>query len=299
MANDLDFADNRTVLIALVIEVFLYGIYIPLLFVCLWIMISREDAPNWKLIAPLIAMSMISTTHVAVSLYLFIQHFLNLDQQSPATVVAFGLYDALNLIGDGIVIYRCYVICDSRLRVVTLPVMFLLAGTSGGICSTVSFGFGYNSFSALTERLGLASRSLSLVLNATCTGLITHRIWSRTRMVFPIIGPRRAAKCYAVLMIAVESAALYTVAMAVLIGVYAGRALNVAQVPFQVNIQIVCIVPTLMPCRYLTGPRTVHRPYLRKTIMDVEQACSAQVPSLLCDTSSEVDHGVVALRAHQ
>ncbi|KDQ06393.1 hypothetical protein BOTBODRAFT_181632 [Botryobasidium botryosum FD-172 SS1] len=262
MASYLNSAKTLALLIALVAEVLLYGIYVPLFFVCLWVMVSRNDPPKWKLIAPLTMMFILSTIHTAVVLYLFIESFIQspspkehfLDQQYPLVVLTYALYDALNFIGDGIVltgtqIYRTYIICDSGFRVVALPIMLHLASTSMGAYSTASLALGKNSFSPATEKLSLAGYSLSLVLNVACTALITHRIWTSTRMISPLIGSQRAAKCYAVLQIIIESAAIYTVAMAVLISTYASRAPDAAQVSFQINVQIVCIVPTLILVR--------------------------------------------------
>ncbi|KDQ06402.1 hypothetical protein BOTBODRAFT_181640 [Botryobasidium botryosum FD-172 SS1] len=169
-----------------------------------------------------------------------------LAQKYPVVILTYALYDALNFIGDGIVVYRCYVICDSRFRVVALPTMLLLAGTPMGVYSIASFAFGRNSFSLVTEKFSLTSYCSSFVLNVARTALTTYRIWTPTCMTPPLLGSRRTAKCYAVLIIIVESAAVYAVAMAVLIGTYAGHAPDAAQISSQVNAQIVCIVPTLI-----------------------------------------------------
>jgi len=59
-----------------------------------------------------------------------------------------------------------------------------------------------------------------------------------------------------VLAIIVESAALYTIATAVLIGTYAGHSPNAARISFQINVQIVCIVPTLILVRAGLSPKT-------------------------------------------
>ncbi|KDQ06404.1 hypothetical protein BOTBODRAFT_168092 [Botryobasidium botryosum FD-172 SS1] len=278
MASDPDFVDALAVFAGLVAEIFLYGVYAPLFFVCLWVMLSRKDAPNWKLIAPLVAMFILSTAHVAVVIYIFVEVVLVYRIHSPfapeigrahplpikppgsqegfylgrdqylAGFAANGLYTVLNLIGDGIVIYRYHVICDSGFKVVVLPIMLLLASTSMGV-STASIAVGRNSFSPVVQKLSLTGYSLSLVLNVACTALIAHRIWTSTRLISPLVSSRRAVKCYAVLGIIVESAAVYTVSMAVLIGTYAGRVPNATQVVSLMNVQIACIVPTLMLVR--------------------------------------------------
>ncbi|KDQ14410.1 hypothetical protein BOTBODRAFT_350707 [Botryobasidium botryosum FD-172 SS1] len=250
-------AQNVEILMGLVAEVLLYGIYMPLFSVCTWIMISRKEAPKWKLIAPLIVMFILSTTHIAVALYSFIESFMPPsnpkdhsyhDHQIFSTVVAaYGLYNMLNFIGDGIVIYRCYVICNS-FKVVVLPIVLHLASTVMGIYSTASFERN-SSPATTTGKFGLIGYCLSLVLNVACTGLIAHRIWTSTRMISPLVGSQRAAKCYEVLGIIIESAALYIVAMVVLIGTYVAHTPGASQLAFQIVVQIVCIVPTLMLVR--------------------------------------------------
>ncbi|KDQ19691.1 hypothetical protein BOTBODRAFT_170743 [Botryobasidium botryosum FD-172 SS1] len=259
MAGDLDSVYNLAALIALVVEASLYGVYVPLFFVCLWIMVSRKDIPNWKLIVPLVTMFILSTTHIAVTFYIFIESFMessspkDLDCLYPALTATDGLYNVLNFIGDGIVIYRCYVICSSGFMTVASLILLHLAATSTGICSTAIFGSVHYSLFPMTEKLGLTSRCLSLVLNATCTGLITHRILNSTRMISPVIGPRRAARCYVALVIIVESAALYTIVMAVLIGTYAARAPTAAVISYQMSTQIVVLH---CPDTYASARRT-------------------------------------------
>ncbi|KDQ06394.1 hypothetical protein BOTBODRAFT_254458 [Botryobasidium botryosum FD-172 SS1] len=274
--------DNLAILITLAAEILFYGMYVPLFFVCLWVMLSRKDAPNWKLIAPLITMFILSTAHIAVALYALIESFIRLpssmeglysgmlrvtptysyihhsslvdlgQDRRAGVIVGYGLYNALNFIGDGIVIYRCYVICDSGLRVVALPIMLLFASTSTGVYSTASvasLAFEHNPFSPMSEHVSLASLCLSLVLNVACTGLITHRVWASARMISPVIGSRRAAKCYVVLAIIIESAAICAISTAAVIGTYASQSWDATEIAFQINVQILCIVPALMLVR--------------------------------------------------
>ncbi|KDQ14411.1 hypothetical protein BOTBODRAFT_350720 [Botryobasidium botryosum FD-172 SS1] len=251
----LDPTQNMEILMGLAAEVLFYGIYVPLFFVCLWIMVSRKEAPKWELVAPIITMFILSTVHVGVALYSFVETFMQssnpkerlyFDRQFSAVVASYGLYNVLNFIGDGIVIYRCYVICDS-FKVVILPIVLHLISTVQGIYSTASFG--RNAFSATTWEIGLTGYCLSLIVNVACTGLIAHRIWTSTRMISPLVGSQRAAKCYEVLGIIIESAVLYTIAMAVLIGTYVSRLPGPSQLAFQMIVQVVCIVPTLMLVR--------------------------------------------------
>ncbi|KDQ06403.1 hypothetical protein BOTBODRAFT_181641 [Botryobasidium botryosum FD-172 SS1] len=249
MASDSDFVDVLTTFIAIFAEIFLYGIYALLFFVCLWVMLFRNNAPNWKLITPLVTMFIVSTAHFAVALYAIIEAFVQLPSskdghiQDSAVIAAYGLYNVLSFIGDGIVIYRYHVICDSGFKIVVLPIMLFLANTSLGIYSTASLAFEQGPFWTTAQHFTLATLCSSLVLNTVCTGLITHRIWASTRIISPAIGSRHAAKCYAVLAIIVESAAIWTISTAVVIGTYVGHAPHAVVISFEINVQIVVRSP--------------------------------------------------------
>lgn len=74
--------------------------------------------------------------------------------------------------------------------------------------------------SAILSHLRVAGFSLLLALNIVCTLLISYRLWSSAQRVGAAFSARRMNKYYGVLVVIAESAALYTVAVALYLGFF-------------------------------------------------------------------------------
>ena len=77
---------------------------------------------------------------------------------------------------------------------------------------------------------------LSLTLNLLCTCLIVYRIGRSARIIAPV-SRRRMGNYVGILAVLVESAAIYTVAVAVFIGCYLSK-ISAQTILFNMNVQI-------------------------------------------------------------
>ncbi|KDQ17243.1 hypothetical protein BOTBODRAFT_30059 [Botryobasidium botryosum FD-172 SS1] len=261
-----DLSRSEAVLIAVLTETILYGIYVPIFATCLWIIFSKQFGPrrrvNLMLLGPAVTMFLLSTLHVAVGLRRLVEGFVQAPQadvyfadlQTWTYYATTALYFTITFVGDSVVIYRCYLIWEANLAVVALPILMLLASTIMGYYTVAGSHFikpGQSAFAARIATSGRTALCLSLALNVICTGLIVLRIWLSTRHFAPYVG-RRVGRYYSALAVIVESAAIYTVSIAVYLGLYI-RQVRAFTILSSMNAQIMCIVQVLILVRVGLG----------------------------------------------
>ncbi|KDQ17244.1 hypothetical protein BOTBODRAFT_172306 [Botryobasidium botryosum FD-172 SS1] len=249
-----DLSRSEAVLIAVWTETLLYGIYVPLFVACLWVTWSRKLRVNWKLFAPAIVMFMLSTIHMGGFILSPIPSDFFKDYHTWIYHADLALYVTIALVGDSVVIYRAYAIWDSKFSVVAAPIAMLIASTTSGYYAVAGVNTIQSGQTANIPRVSDFLRTemiLSLALNLTCTSLIAFRIGSSARVVAPLSRSRMSAY-YGVLAIIIESAAIYTVSVAIFIGCYLAE-IGAQTILFNMNVQIMCIVQALILVRVGMG----------------------------------------------
>jgi len=260
-----DLVYHEAVLVGIWLETLVYGIYVPLFFTCIWIVLYRRGVRpvNWKLLGPAIVMFILSTVHIGVGIRRLIEGFVQspnpalyyADLQRWKNVWSDAIYVTINLIGDSIVIYRCYVVWNYQKRVIVLPLLCLIGSVVTGIYAVIGFHYVKPGDTAFVMRISAFARAdfvLSLVVNVMCTGLIAFHIWRSARFIGPHLGRQHVGVYYGALAVIVESAAIYTLSMAIYIGLYVSE-MNAQYVLYLVNTQIIGIVPTLILVRVGLG----------------------------------------------
>lgn len=88
-----------------------------------------------------------------------------------------GCNELTNLIGDGLLLYRCFVIYNNNFWVVLFPILLYLGSASMGIMLLVQSAVpDSNFFHGKTVSFGTPWAALSVTLNVLLTCLITYRI---------------------------------------------------------------------------------------------------------------------------
>ncbi|TFK53902.1 hypothetical protein OE88DRAFT_1805751 [Heliocybe sulcata] len=108
------------------------------------------------------------------------------------------LVPCTNLIADGLLVWRCYVLYNRRISVVIGPVVLLVAGTACGLATAVLQNNQYwirfhqpvnsttpppqwSTLGLQLEKTNSAMYITSAITNASMSGLIALRIWKATR----------------------------------------------------------------------------------------------------------------------
>jgi hypothetical protein len=134
---------------------------------------------------------------------------------SMLSVMKTSVYLIETLASDLFILYRCYVVWNSNLFVIILPILLYLADAGTGIAAvwTLSQLTTRQSpeFSLEQERITNSFFSCTLAVNTVCTGLIAFRIWRTQRQTRDA---KMGANLSHVSIIVIESGAIYLTLLA-------------------------------------------------------------------------------------
>ncbi|KAJ7499647.1 hypothetical protein FB451DRAFT_1385335 [Mycena latifolia] len=248
----------------------LYGINVVLYVCCIRVLYHRGLAGiNGILLILATLQFMISTGHNVTCLVQLIRGFITnggtssgpflyfLDMASTEHVLQEGFYIANSVIGDGILIWRMFIVWN-RNWWLCAPFLALLTATTGQyFCArpfwTEPFSSvcGYIAIAQLAHfspvdpvflaALGhwiLSTWSLSLVTQVGATLLIAYRIWADTAW-----GLKTSSKHANAFWMVVESGAVYSCTTVILLSLYVAK-LNCGAIVGGALGQISCIIPT-------------------------------------------------------
>ncbi|KAL4261810.1 hypothetical protein AB1N83_006452 [Pleurotus pulmonarius] len=228
----MDIALDKASILALFFETLLYGIYLVLFCLMLLVVLLRKESgktQRHRLVPLSIVMMIIATTSLIIDLVRAIQAFVVKDGKQIDAIAYYSaishplhlaegvLYVTQTILGDAIMIWRCYVILDQRLLVL-IPNLIVLAVNSGVGYSVVWEMWRASSGITIFQSgspLIMTFFALTMCINVACTTAIAWRIY-RTRS--PLIKRTRLTP---VLLAFVESGALYASSLLALMIAYA------------------------------------------------------------------------------
>jgi len=174
-------------------------------------------------------MFLLATAHMVVNLYRFIRGFvLHLNPEGPFfyffdfsrwdNVTHNAMLCIMTWLGDGLVIYRCYVIWDRKLWVTILPVILLILSISSN--TALLFWFTHPGSQRLSDVLQLMATvyPFAFAQNTITTGMIAFKIWRQHRASTVLgVTSNSPLDLLGVMRIIVESAMIYTLQLLILI----------------------------------------------------------------------------------
>ncbi|CAE6509554.1 unnamed protein product [Rhizoctonia solani] len=284
---------KTAVLVGVWTETALWGIFFVLYSTCVYVLVHKR-APQTIQWIPLFTASLLfllATFHLALQLRK-VHEGLVLRVNEPGgsdayfmdigrwlNVTADAVYATMILVGDSVVIHRCFLIWGNRIRVILVPIILVLCTAVSGYAAVWLFTKLPPHGTALEGPIAKCATTtflLSLVTNILTTGLISYRILATARKVSASIDIRPYMGGLAVV---VESAAIYTTALVVYLIVYVSRT-NAQYILFCALCPIIGIVPTLIIVRVGLG-------LTRSPQIDVEGPPST--PSPTCDIYPPTD----------
>ncbi|KAI0652663.1 hypothetical protein C8Q79DRAFT_1005830 [Trametes meyenii] len=228
------FSAAESKLVSIFVQSILYGLYAALFVLTTNALLWKRPA-GYPLRTDMLVISLlmfvIATTHVATNFSRIILAFV-IHANAPGGPAAFfnqlsnftqmfgsTLYVAQTLLGDAMVLYRCYLVWERRVWVVAFPGVLLLGSTATGVGILYAFDRVDPQASIFVVQLGhwiTAFFSMTFSTNVICTSLVAYRIWAinRTHLSF-----RHRALRPAMILI-VESGALYSATLLALLVLY-------------------------------------------------------------------------------
>ncbi|KAI1793718.1 hypothetical protein LXA43DRAFT_1073066 [Ganoderma leucocontextum] len=238
-SNEARFPIARASLIALFTESLLFGAFTVLYGIAIWILLYREkkrsqSTLNKRLFATSTVMWILSVTHLAIDLQRADQAFVVEGGKpngatdffntlnNPTLVAKDVIYVTLTLVGDTFVTYRLFVVWNhSWLIIVASSVLVLATAVAGyGACAEIGLVKGVGViFAKSIAAWGEAFFALSLTTNMLATILIAGRIMWMNRRVKTYCAATGMSH-WDVIETLVQSAAVYSAALASLLGTY-------------------------------------------------------------------------------
>ncbi|KAL4261811.1 hypothetical protein AB1N83_006453 [Pleurotus pulmonarius] len=211
---------DKAAILALFLETLLYGIYLALCCLTFLVLVLRGEngrKQRYRLVPLCIVMMILASASLIIDFVRVMQAFV-VKNGRPIDAIAYYsvishplhlvkgvLYVTQIILGDAIVVWRCYVILDRRLLVLIPNLVVVLV--NAGVGYTEVWELQKASSWTTTLRSGspliMSFCTLTLCINVTCTAAVAWRIY-RTRS--PLIKRTRLTP---ILLAFVESGALY------------------------------------------------------------------------------------------
>lgn len=230
------FPPDEAKLVSIFVQTFLYGAYSVLFAITTWLFF-RGSTRNALFIARrrmlLVSISLfaIATAHVSVNFTRIIKAFI-VYRNAPGGPASFfnrlseftqmfgsTLYVAQTLLGDALVIWRCYLAWDKNLFVIGFPILLLFGSTVTGIGILYYFDRVVPQADIFVKQLQqwiISFFSMTLATNLIGTGLVAYRLWHINNKGFK----QSHRRLYPVLLVIVESGAIYSAALLILLILY-------------------------------------------------------------------------------
>ncbi|KIK47329.1 hypothetical protein CY34DRAFT_264838 [Suillus luteus UH-Slu-Lm8-n1] len=219
---------DTVAIVSLMLTSILYGFSVLMFMGTTWTFtyIQRIQDVNRPIAAVAILMFLLSTVHIVVVVIRTEDGLVKYRDTFPGGPVAFfadvsqetfvvkcAIYVLQTLLGDGVMIYRCYVVWKS-VRVINLPCVMWCGVATFGVCWTYNYSqAGSNFGSIFTGETGhwvTAFLVFTLTANLLTTGLLAYRIWTIERSVAAI---RSTKGKMPIIWVLVDAALLYSMAL--------------------------------------------------------------------------------------
>ncbi|KAJ7617053.1 hypothetical protein FB45DRAFT_933337 [Roridomyces roridus] len=226
-----DLSIDKASLIALIIESVNIGISTTLSIATSLIILNKPKTSNrnWHLLGTLALIWALSIAHWIIDITRAYQGFIEAPEgaiayyglvSNPLEAAKDGVYITVTLVADHFMIYRVWMVWNRNWYIAVLPILLWIGGAVSGYTVThllLLAGHGDLFVSSLAP-WALTFFAMSLTLNVVCTLLIAGRIlWTHMKVRIVRTG---GSYVFTVLTVLVESAALYSLSLAVLLTLY-------------------------------------------------------------------------------
>ncbi|KAJ6495812.1 hypothetical protein C8R47DRAFT_373389 [Mycena vitilis] len=223
------FPPQEAKLVSIFVQTLLYGVYSVLFFTTTWILLSKAP-PRRTLLGISLLMFVVATMHVAVNFTRIIKAFIGFADApgGPASfynllaettqMLGSTLYVIQTLVGDALVLYRCYLVWERSLLIIAFPFALLLGSTATGIGILWAFDKVGRAeiFAEELSRWITSFFSMTFATNVICTALVAYRVWSINKKHVSF----RVHKLRPLMLLIVESGAIYSATLMVLLILY-------------------------------------------------------------------------------
>ncbi|KAG2144678.1 uncharacterized protein EDB93DRAFT_530025 [Suillus bovinus] len=225
MASGKGIPEDGAELMSLVLESILYGFSVLMFIGTIWALTYKRHMRdvNHPITAVAVLLLVLSTVHMVVGTIRTEERLVQHNKFPGVPVVFFSretfmihnmIYVLQTLLGDGVVIYRCYVVWRT-VWVIILPSMLWCGIAVTGVYSIHNYldttGISGHDFNYATRKWTVMFYTLTLATNLLSSGLLAYRIWKIERNVASIRAMKTTTT--SILRVVVDTAILYSIAL--------------------------------------------------------------------------------------
>ncbi|THH14649.1 hypothetical protein EW146_g5708 [Bondarzewia mesenterica] len=212
--------------LALFLETFAYGTFFTLCSITVFILLRNYRDSTRKtgfLLTVALLMLVLATAHLSIDFVrafdaFAVQHSENGADgyydvlSNPLFVAKTFIYWAQTLLGDGVIIWHCYVIYAKCLLVVVPPILFVFLAFAAGIIDINTLMHSkLETTIFMTVPPWISTFFVAtLLINVYCTFMISWRIYTSISVSFPSGSGFGAGNLFPAMIVIIESGALYT-----------------------------------------------------------------------------------------
>jgi len=228
------FTADESKLVSIFIQTLLYGAYVVLFIITYWVLLYRRPHGRPVLKSMLlisIVMFVLATMHIGVNYTRIYKAFIILRNEPGGPAAFFNelseftqifgstIYVAQTLVGDSVVLLRCYIVWGRRFSIIAFPLLLLMGSTATGVGILFSFARVVPEAEIFVVQLSqwiVSFFSMTLATNIICTALVGFRIWFVNRQNMVLFGHSMRP----VLLLVIESGAVYSATLLTLLILY-------------------------------------------------------------------------------
>ncbi|ESK82340.1 hypothetical protein Moror_2222 [Moniliophthora roreri MCA 2997] len=155
------------------------------------------------------------------------------------SVLRLVLYCTNNAVADALLVYRLYVMWNFHVKVAIGPILLLALATACGYRAAWGLSQkGGDAYAADIYTWELVSFTFSLVLNIIVTSLIAEHLWRFGKKTATTLGQRHSRRYNHAMAIIVESGAIYSVCVFILVITYATKTNGSGMNPFLIIVRV-------------------------------------------------------------
>ncbi|KAF9238251.1 hypothetical protein BU15DRAFT_47951 [Melanogaster broomeanus] len=235
-------AVDKAELVATLLEALLYGFSLLMFGGAIWALVTQrsQNQLNYKMLIVACLLLLFSTAHLVISIIRVVEGLIIYRDAFPdgsmgyfshprhwTTVSGGSVYAAQTLIGDGVILHRCYSVWQSKL-VLVLPVLLWCGVVFTGIAipyvasrtdapsAAVSAVLPNHVFIGTISHWITAFYALTFTTNLFTTILLAYRIWSVDHYA-TCVRSSRSSQLRPILRVIVDAGAIYSVALLVVL----------------------------------------------------------------------------------
>ncbi|KAG1822249.1 hypothetical protein EV424DRAFT_1511281 [Suillus variegatus] len=218
---------DTAVIMSSVLEGILYGFSVLMFLGTIWIIIykRRTRDVNRPAVAVATLLFLLSTAHMVVGIIRIEDGLVKQRDTFPGGPAAFfadiseetlivknAILVLQTLLGDGVVIYRCYIVWQS-VWIIIIPCIMWCGIAAFGVVTLYDFSQASGTNNVFTKKTGhlvATFMTLTLATNLLSSGLLAYRIWKSERKVS---GIRTTERKMPLLRVFLDAAILYSAAL--------------------------------------------------------------------------------------